>query len=137
MNRSDLQVLSKLRIDEAEVLLAAGRDAGAYYLAGYAVECALKACVARQVKAGDFPDRQFANAAFTHDLVALVRASGLETVLDRDRRANPTLDVNWAVVKDWKVETRYKTSVAATQAKDMLGACSGRNGILAWVKKRW
>ena len=46
MNRADFQRLADVRIDEAGVLLAAGRWSGAYYLAGYAVECALKACIA-------------------------------------------------------------------------------------------
>jgi HEPN domain-containing protein len=46
MHRNDLMRLSRLRIREARVLLEAGEFPGAYYLAGYAVECALKACVA-------------------------------------------------------------------------------------------
>jgi HEPN domain-containing protein len=47
MNRADLQQLAELRITEAKVLLDNGFYAGAYYLAGYAVECALKACIAK------------------------------------------------------------------------------------------
>jgi HEPN domain-containing protein len=49
MNRTDLQTLARLRLTEAKVLLRAGQHAGAYYLAGYVIECALKACVAKQV----------------------------------------------------------------------------------------
>ena len=41
MNRSDLQKLAEIRVQDSEVLLGACRWAGAYYLAGYAVECAL------------------------------------------------------------------------------------------------
>jgi hypothetical protein len=47
MNRNDLQNLSRLREKEAKVLLDNGCFAGAYYLLGYAVECALKACIAK------------------------------------------------------------------------------------------
>ena len=47
MNRSDLQLLSETRVEDAEVLLRAGRWATAYHLLGYAVECGLKACAAR------------------------------------------------------------------------------------------
>ncbi len=50
MNRSDFQRLTRLRLDEAKVLLANERYQGAYYLIGYAVECALKACIAKQTK---------------------------------------------------------------------------------------
>ena len=57
MNRSVLQRLSQLRIDEAKALLAGGFPAGAYYLAGYAIECAFKACVAKRVQQYDFPDK--------------------------------------------------------------------------------
>ena len=46
MNRNEFQELAEVRIGEAGVLLAGGKSDGAYYLAGYAVECALKACVA-------------------------------------------------------------------------------------------
>ena len=57
MNRADLQKLSNTRIREAKALFAAGEYSGAYYLAGYAVECALKACFAKNVKQYDFPEK--------------------------------------------------------------------------------
>jgi hypothetical protein len=47
MNRAELQRLAKERISDAKVLLAARHWSAAYYLAGYAVECALKACIAK------------------------------------------------------------------------------------------
>ena len=43
----DLQDLAELRIKEARILLDAGSYPGAFYLAGYSVECALKACIAK------------------------------------------------------------------------------------------
>jgi HEPN domain-containing protein len=43
LNRRDFQELALVRLNEAKVLLDAGHFDGAYYLAGYAVECALKA----------------------------------------------------------------------------------------------
>ena len=44
---------------------------------GYSIECALKACVAKLVKRHDFPEKGFANDAFTHDLEKLIRLTGL------------------------------------------------------------
>ena len=40
MNRPQFQNVTKLRVKEARVLLDAAQYAGAYYLIGYAVECA-------------------------------------------------------------------------------------------------
>jgi hypothetical protein len=50
MDRSDLQVLAEARVADAEALLHGGRWAAAYFLLGYAVECGLKACAARQFR---------------------------------------------------------------------------------------
>jgi hypothetical protein len=47
MDRKDLQSLSRWRLLEARALLRAGLPNGAYYLAGYSIECALKACIAK------------------------------------------------------------------------------------------
>ncbi len=43
MDREQLEQLAELRLEDAEALIASGRWAAAYYLLGYAVECALKA----------------------------------------------------------------------------------------------
>jgi hypothetical protein len=48
--RRDFKSLADLRIEDARLLLRSGRQQGAYYLCGYAVECALKACIAKTVK---------------------------------------------------------------------------------------
>ena len=68
MNRVDLQALSETRIREAKSLLAAEFMDGAYYLAGYSVECALKACIAKQTQEHDFPDKKLVNESHTHNL---------------------------------------------------------------------
>jgi len=71
----------------------------AYYLAGYAVECGLKACNARRTRRFEFPDRQRVNQSYTHDLGKLVEAAGLKG--DRDARiaSSPAFRVGWNVVK--------------------------------------
>lgn len=137
MNRQQFRDAAKLRVGEARVLLDADRWAGAYYLIGYAVECALKACVAKQVKRYDFPDKKIANEAFTHDLEKLMRVAGLAPEFDRYRKANQALDLNWAVVKDWSEAVRYEVGITAAQARDLYSACTGKDGILPWVKRRW
>jgi hypothetical protein len=137
MNRTELKALSAMRIREAKTLLDAGHFSGAYYLVGYSVECALKACVAGQVHGGDFPDKKLAILAFTHDLKKLVAVAGLNPAFEEDRRVNPLLDANWAIVKDWTEESRYRVGITSAEARYLYSACAGKNGILPWVKKRW
>ena len=63
VNRQDLQSLARTRHAEAKALLRAGRSDGAYYLAGYAVECGLKACIAKATKRYDFPEKKSVESA--------------------------------------------------------------------------
>ncbi|MCF6177956.1 MAG: HEPN domain-containing protein [Geopsychrobacter sp.] len=138
MKRSDFQEIAKTRVKEAHALLGAGHFSGAYYLIGYAIECALKACVAKQVKLYDFPNKKLANEAFTHDLEKLMRVAGLSPEFERDKNANSALAINWAVVKDWSEAKRYELGITEAQARDIYSACTTRtNGILPWIKKKW
>ena len=57
MNKVELETLSETRIREAELLFNDDKFGGAYYLAGYSIECALKACICKQVKEFDFPNK--------------------------------------------------------------------------------
>src|SRR2546429_1654600 len=91
MNRADLQRLSRLREQEAQVLLANGYFAGAYYLLGYAVECALKACIAKQIRRYDFLDRRLVNDSYTHDLEKLLNISGMKNTMQSEIQTNPNL----------------------------------------------
>jgi len=47
MNRAEYQQLAGAHLQHAKALLDVGLYAGSYYIAGYVVECALKACVAK------------------------------------------------------------------------------------------
>ena len=72
MNRKNLQTLTELRLKEAKVLLDQGFQDGAYYLLGYAVECALKSCIAKQFREYDFPDKKLVLDSHTHELSKLL-----------------------------------------------------------------
>lgn len=107
MNRRDLQQLAEDRILDAQALLNAGRWSAAYYLAGYAVECALKACVAKQTREHDFPDKDTANRVFTHNLVALTKLALPESVLEEmEQSKDSPLYKNWLIAKDWNEKAR-------------------------------
>jgi HEPN domain-containing protein len=138
MNRIELQQLSRIRRREAAALLHAKLYPGAYYLIGYAVECALKACIARQTRRHDFPDKELVKKVFVHDLETLLRLAALGPDLEKDMKANKALELNWAVVKDWKESSRYIGAVSYADARDLYSACTGRkNGILPCIRVRW
>jgi HEPN domain-containing protein len=138
MNRNIFQRISELRRSDARALLTAGHYHGAYYLMGYAVECALKACVAKQVQRYDFPDKKVATEAFTHDLEKLMKLSGLAPELENEKQTNKALELNWTIVKDWSESSSYVIGISEAQARDLYSACTDRkNGVLYWIKRRW
>ena len=101
MNRIDFQQLADVRIDEAMVLLAQGKYDGAYYLAGYAVECGLKACIARQFAADVIPDKGFVNNIYKHEFKTLVGLAGLTAELKTAQDRDPSFASSWAIVSQW------------------------------------
>ena len=117
LNRDGLQRLADLRVAEARLLLDNGHYSGAYYLAGYAVECALKACIAKQVREYDFPDRKLTSESYTHNLRSLLGTAGLVSALGQDNAIYPGLGANWEEVMKWGVESRYKTDVSRLSAR--------------------
>ena len=138
MNRTDLQHLSRLREQEAQVLLDNSCFAGAYYLLGYAVECALKACIAKQIRRYDFPDRRLVNDSHTHDLEKLLNVSGMKHAMQSETQTNPNLAVNWAIVKDWSEQSRYSNNISEIMARNFFSAVTEKDsGILLWLRKRW
>ena len=58
LNRDELMRLANERLKDTGALLEANRFEAAFYLVGYVVECALKACIARQTREHDFPDKE-------------------------------------------------------------------------------
>jgi HEPN domain-containing protein len=134
--RKDFKVLAQLRAEEAGVLLAAGKQEGAYYLAGYAVECALKACIAKKTRTSQFPpDRAYIERIYSHRLDDLMKLAGIEEHLDKYAKVNRAFAANWNTVKDWTEQSRYKTS--GLNGKDMYNAVAGKHGVLRWIKLRW
>jgi hypothetical protein len=138
MNRGDLQKIALMRVEEARILLAKKHFDGAYYLLGYAVECALKSRIAKQIKKYDFPDKNVITDAYTHNLENLLNQTGLKSKLTKEAKKNQALDLNWAIVKDWSEAYRYKHGMAERKARDIFNAVTAdKVGILPWLKKYW
>lgn len=138
MNRAELQNLAKIRVKEAKILLDNRYFEGAYYLLGYAIECALKACIAKQMKRYDFPDKRLVNDSYTHNLEKLLDISGLKIQYQKEIKINRQLELNWAIVKDWSEESRYLTNIPESKVRHFYLAVTARKGgVLTWIKKLW
>ncbi len=137
MNRTDFQQLADLRIAEAATLFGQGHFPGAYYLAGYAVECGLKACIATLTNQHDFPDKEFAIKCFSHDIEKLVVLAQLQTQRKVDSDADPDLAANWLTVKDWDEQSRYEQKEQADAQRLLDAITDAVHGVLPWIKQRW
>jgi HEPN domain len=135
-SRADLQRLAEEKLADAKHLLADGRWANAYYLAGYAVELALKACIAKTFKAETIPDKALVNATYSHNFTNLVGTAELTADLN-NRKTAQAFEINWGVVVQWSEESRYE-SKGEQEAKDLIAAIEdATDGVLVWIKAHW
>jgi len=146
MNRTDFHQLAELRLKEARALLAADFPEGAYYLAGYAVECALKACIAKRTREHDFPEKKLVIDSHTHDLGRLLDLAGLSDLLKKDVAGNIELKLDWENVREWSEQSRYHLYVddsigdlhGLLSAKLLVDAVeSEKGGMLRWIRQSW
>ena len=136
LTRREFQRLAELRAREAGALLRSRHPIGSYYLSGYAVECALKACIAKQTRRYEFPPKaKYAREIYTHKLESLLKLAGLDKHLDNEMATNFALARNWGVVKGWDEESRYRSS--GLKGKDLHAAIAGPDGVLSWIKQHW
>lgn len=137
MNRAEWQQLARDRIREAKALLAAKLWGGAYYLAGYVVECGLKSCILAYVErtGAIFEDRRYAEKCWTHDLKELLRLAGLQDAFDIHAAADADLGADWDIVKEWTESSRYRRTPKA-DAEDLSDAITDKkHGVLSWIKE--
>ncbi len=143
--------MAEERIKDAKALLDAGRWKFAYYVAGYAVECALKSCLlARMVHtAWVFEDRWKAQDCLTHDFGELIRLAGLGVELGKKTAASAAAAAaaggppggafagHWGVVIQWEVASRYQARTEA-ESKGLYEAITHTpDGVLPWLKTFW
>ena len=129
---SDFEKLMVLRLKEAELLLRHRDWDGAYYLAGYAVEFALKIrVIAQLMKSNSFPDKKLAENFYKHELTLLRKLAELDDEMDNDVAVSP----QWDIVKDWSEQTRYMVGKSEKEATDLYEAIE--KGVLPWIKARW
>jgi hypothetical protein len=138
MTRKDLQELSRLRLREADALYKERLYDGCVYLAGYAVELALKARICRVLRVNEYPSGDLGKAFKVHSLEQLKVLAGLSR--DIDVRKNKELFDNWSKAVAWNPEQRYEApgKYNGGTAKVILdGLTSKPNGVFTWLTKRW
>lgn len=135
--RSDLRANAQAKLDDANILLTNGRYSNAYYLAGYAVEIGLKACIAAQISAETIPDKAFIKNIINHQFRTLVGLAGLAGSLKELEDRDQTFATNWALASQWEPDVRYE-AVDPMSAQLLIEAIANPNsGILQWIKTHW
>ena len=137
LKRSDLQTLAAAKAADALLLLNNNRFGNAFYLAGYAIELGLKACIAKQIIAQAIPDKSFVNAIYFHDLKKLIGLAGLTHILQAEQNNNAAFATYWGIAGEWNEASRYVATEAYT-AQLMVQAVNDENaGILRWIRQHW
>lgn len=140
MQDSSLKSLTTERLEDARALLAAKRFSGAYYMAGYVAECALKVCVIKRIedvtRQGFMPDKALLNQIYIHKLTELVKSADLQPQL-AVAITSPTFQANWNIVTAWNETARYR-SFDEQDAEDILQALTDPiDGVLPWIQQFW
>jgi hypothetical protein len=135
--RTALQTLADEKLKDAQVLLAAKSWSNAYYLAGYAIELALKACIAKTFKAETIPDKDLVLATYRHKFRELVGTAGLSAELQKKEQSEQGFAANWGVVNLWSPDARY-ASWTEEAATELIAAVSDpKDGVLVWIRSHW
>src|SRR3981189_297725 len=105
IDKARLIELAEAKLEDAKLLLGAGRADNAYYLAGYAVELMLKAIVSARFRTDTLPDRAVSTQVFVHDLRKLINLALLH-VKEREK-ADAGFQARLQIVLRWTEESRY------------------------------
>jgi HEPN domain-containing protein len=143
VNQAELRQMAEDRLLDAKALLDGGRWSYGYYVAGYAVECALKSCLlARMIHTGwVFEEKAKFDECRTHDFTKLVQVAGLRDLLNTKLTASAAAGDdfvgNWDIVTEWKVTSRYE-STNEHDTKELYAAITDApDGVMLWIRNYW
>jgi HEPN domain-containing protein len=119
------------RFEEAEILLEAGKHTGAIYLAGYGIECMLKALVLSSVPRSSL--------AVVKGMFRGNRAHEYEWLKSEYRVRSGTtfpseITLYFALVEGWSTDLRYEPGTLAT--KDAESFMKAARAIIDWIDRR-
>lgn len=144
--RAEFQTLANNRLNEAKTLQSAGHHEAAFYLAGYAVECGLKAAVCRTLQIDIFNMPTDIHKGFkTHRLDYLIVLAGLSQRLATDLATDESLSIaanlflkppsgveRW---QSWSEEVRY--NVIPCKSTDSQDFIDNTDYFISWLKNHW
>jgi HEPN domain-containing protein len=137
MTRADLQKLADEKLSDAQVLFNAKSWSNAYYLAGYAVELAIKACIAKSFKADTIPDKTLVERTYSHKFASLIGTAGLTAELRNQEQASQDFRTAWGVVNQWSPDDRYAEN-SEQDARELIEAIGdATHGVLPWIRTHW
>lgn len=129
--------MARIRLKEARALLKAKCFDGAYYLCGYAVECALKACIAKDTKRSEFPDLDRVKGSYTHNFAHLVKVADLNADLNAEVAGDAAFADNWRTAQEWSQAARY-AMYDESDAWILYKAITDRkHGVMRWIRRHW
>ncbi|MDR7156517.1 HEPN domain-containing protein [Sphingobium xenophagum] len=137
LRKEDLKALSAAKLADAQLLFRHDRWSNAYYLAGYAVELAIKACLAGQFYADAIPDKKLVLDLHTHDLPKLVSLAGLQTELKNRQDQDNEFAQNWGLTAEWKPDSRYETNDKSSADYLIQAVGNDAHGVLPWIQIFW
>jgi HEPN domain-containing protein len=135
---SDQEKAAKHRMADADALFIQERWRGSMYLAGYAVECLLKAKLMRKFRCYHLEDLEGqlrrrrllteSQTVFTHQLEFLLRWTGALDRLRRDGANRRTFNI----VNEWVPAWRYNPDLSNRDTADDFNSAVRR--ILTWIE---
>lgn len=137
LGKDVLEKLSIAKLSDAQLLFESERWANAYYLAGYAIELAFKACLAGQFIANAIPDRKLVMDLHTHDLSKLVSLTGLQTELKQRQDQDVEFALNWGLTAQWKPDSRYELNDMSAADYLIHAVGNDAHGVLPWIQTFW
>jgi hypothetical protein len=137
LTKKDLETLADTRLGDATYLFSAARYSAAYYLAGYAVELGIKACIADVFQADVIPDKAFVNAIYMHKLDEVLGLAGVKKQLQDEMKTDAVLAAAWGVASKWNETSRYEMWDQFAAASMIRAVGDQNHGVLQWLKKHW
>ena len=137
LDKRTLEKLAVLRLDDAGYLLNNDRASSAYYLAGYAVELGLKACIAKSIHSNAIPDLAFVRSIYSHNLSDLIGVAGLTQLLNEEIDSNQDFAKHWAITNQWNGTSRYEVWDIMAARTLFVAIGDNQTGVFQWMKKFW
>ncbi|MFC0185846.1 HEPN domain-containing protein [Pseudarcicella hirudinis] len=149
-NPTEIKKIAKQRLQEAKILYMNGMCDGAFYLAGYSVELALKAKICERLGIPNLFDETDSNANSikgigeirktlkTHNLFILLIFSGLKVKFDNDKATNKDLaKANSLLFNAWDENARYKPCghMLDQDVKKLMILLLDASGIITWIEQ--